>query len=64
MKLSNRATGKVHMQKLGRSGGFAAPPGNPARTEGEGPIPRSGGQGFVHKPYVAIWQTRPDPPFV
>ena len=52
------------MQKLGRSGGFAAPPGNPARTEGEGPIPRSGGQGFVHKPYVAIRQTGRDPPFV
>ncbi len=27
-------------------------------------IPRSGGRGFAHKPYVAIRATKPDPPFV
>ena len=64
MKLSDPATRKVHMQKIGRSRGFAAPSGNPARTGGEGPIPRLGGQGFSHKPYVAIRATKPDPPFV
>jgi hypothetical protein len=64
MKVSNRATRKLHVQKIGRKqeivGGFPNPlPSSEIRA-----ILHPGGHGFTHKPYVAIRATKPDPPFV
>ena len=64
MKVSNRATRKLHVQKIGRKqeigGGFP----NPWRPGEIRAIPPPCGHGFTHKPYVAIQATKPDPPFV
>jgi hypothetical protein len=64
MKVSNRATRKLHVQKIGRKqeigGGFP----NPWRPGEIRAIPPPCGHGFTHKPYVAIRATKPDPPFV
>ncbi len=64
MKVSNRATRKLHVQKIGRKQKIVGRFPNPLPSSEIRAIPPPCGHGFAHKLYVAIRATKPDPPFV